>query len=210
MSRNNKCTCRDRLPRTHSAAVQCTKSQRQRNKPIMLCSSTVFPNDKNMEKISGGTPWDVRSHRFFVQLNPPFHDQNFSFTVHFVANPATYPSSQKNERDIRPKCKKKKKHENTTVLKKQKRTICVFKCWLNCQLAPFEALRSLEQPSTIQRHRGARSLFLRLVVFIASLQPKNDSPLSLMCILHAQAHQSFRTVDPQDDLIGRDMTKTPV
>ena len=37
------------------------------------------------------------------------------------------------------------KHENTTVLYKQKRTICVINCWLNCQLASFEALRSLEK-----------------------------------------------------------------
>ena len=38
-----------------------------------------------------------------------------------------------------------KKHDNTTVLNKQKRTICVSKCWLNCQLASCEALRSLEK-----------------------------------------------------------------
>ena len=38
------------------------------------------------------------------------------------------------------------KHENTTVMKKEKRTICVFKCWLNCQLAIFETLLSLEKP----------------------------------------------------------------
>ena len=47
---------------------------------------------------------DVRSHRFFVQLNPPFRDQTFSFLGHFVANPATH--FTENERGIRPKCKK--------------------------------------------------------------------------------------------------------
>ena len=40
---------------------------------------------------------------------------------------------------------KQKKHENTIVLKKTKRTICAFKCCLNCQLASKEALRSLEK-----------------------------------------------------------------
>ena len=52
---------------------------------------------------------------FLVQLFPPFRDQYFSFTGHFVANPAT--NFTNNERDIRPKCKKEK-HENTTVLNK--------------------------------------------------------------------------------------------
>ena len=52
------------------------------------------------------------------------------------------------------------KHENTAVLKKPKRTVCASKCWLSCQLASFEALLSLEKkPSTVQRHRGPRSLF---------------------------------------------------
>ena len=53
---------------------------------------------------------------FFVQLNPPFRDEKFSFTEHFVANPATN-FAKKNERGIRPKCKKK--HENITVLNNQ-------------------------------------------------------------------------------------------
>ena len=35
------------------------------------------------------------------------------------------------------------KHDNTTV-NQQKRTICVLKCWLNCQVASFEALLSHE------------------------------------------------------------------
>ena len=59
---------------------------------------------------------------------------------------------------------KKKNHESTTVLNKQKRTICVFKCWLICQLAPFEALRSLAKTSTIQRHGP----------FFASCRTKNN------------------------------------
>ena len=33
--------------------------------------------------------WGCASSMFFVQLNPPFRDQNVSFTEHFVANPAT-------------------------------------------------------------------------------------------------------------------------
>ena len=35
--------------------------------------------------------------------------------------------------------------KNTTVLKKQKRAICIFKCWLNCQWASVDALLSLEK-----------------------------------------------------------------
>ena len=68
--------------------------------------------------------------------------------------------SYNNERAIRPKCKQ---HENTTALNKQKRTICLVKCWRHRQLACFEALLTFEK-STIQRHRGARSFFLRLAV----------------------------------------------
>ena len=58
-----------------------------------------------------------------------------------------------------------KQRQATTSSQNRKRSICVFKCWLICQLASFEALQSLEnKPSTTQSHRGARSLFLRLVV----------------------------------------------
>ena len=61
-----------------------------------------------------------------------------------------------------------KNNNNTTIQqcwRNKKRTIYVFKCWLNCQLASCEALLSFEKKtSTIQRHRGARSLFLRVVV----------------------------------------------
>ena len=78
---------------------------------------------------------------FFVQLNPPFRDHVF-FSGHFVANPATNFHTKKRE-GIWPTCKKK--HEHTTVLNKQIRTICVFKCWLDCLLASFEALLSLEK-----------------------------------------------------------------
>ena len=55
------------------------------------------------------------------------------------------PHISKKRKGIRPKCKNKKKRENTKVLNKRKRTICVFKCWLNCQLASFEALLALEK-----------------------------------------------------------------
>ena len=100
-----------------------------------------------------------------------------------------------NNRVIRPECKKE--NENITVLNKQKRIVCVFKCWLDSQLASLEALLSLE--STIDDPTPSwRSLFCVLSFFNASLQPhKNDSRLSLMRILHAYAHQSFRSVDPQ-------------
>ena len=52
---------------------------------------------------------------FFVQLNPPFRDQHFSFTVHFVANPATHFTS--NERCIRPKCKTNTKTQQFCINK---------------------------------------------------------------------------------------------
>ena len=56
--------------------------------------------------------------------------------------------------------KKKKTRKCNIVEETKKRTICVFKFWLNCQLASFEALLSPDKknPSTIQRHREARSL----------------------------------------------------
>ena len=72
-------------------------------------------------------------------FSPPFRDQNFSFTRHFVASPATHFTKKREGHSA----EMQKKHANTTVLQKQKRTICVFKCWLNCQLASFEALLSL-------------------------------------------------------------------
>ena len=101
---------------------------------------------------------DMRPHRFLVQLNPPFRNQHFSFTGHFVANPATH--FTENERGIRPKWKT---HDHTTVLNKQKRTVCVFRYWLICQLASFEALLSLEkhhQRSTAIVERGSFFCFL--------------------------------------------------
>ena len=81
----------------------------------------------------------------------------FSFTVHVVASPATIFTKKTGGAFGR----NAKKHENTTVLNKQKRTLCVFKCWLNCQMASCEALLSLEKKKTspIQRHHAARSLF---------------------------------------------------
>ena len=65
------------------------------------------------------------------------------FLLRGISLPILPHISQKNERGIRQKCTKHRKFR--TVLNRQKRTICVFKCWLNCQLASFEALRSLEQ-----------------------------------------------------------------
>ena len=50
-----------------------------------------------------------------------------------------------------------KKHENTTVLNEQNRTLCVFKCWLKCQLASFEALLSLEKKT----HRRSKAIVER-------------------------------------------------
>ena len=57
----------------------------------------------------------------------------------------------------------------------KKRTICVFKCWLSCQVASSsEALcghfTCKKNPSTLQRRRGARSLFCLL--FLRPVAPK--------------------------------------
>ena len=85
---------------------------------------------------------DVRLHRFFfVQLNPPPCDHKCSFNRAFRCQPSH--KFRKQREGIRANWKK---HEHTTVLKKQKRTICALKkCWLNRQLACFEGLRSLEK-----------------------------------------------------------------
>ena len=52
-----------------------------------------------------------------------------------------------------------KKHESTTVLNKQKRTFCEFKCWLKCHLTSFEALLSLEKKNDPPPSESAVSLF---------------------------------------------------
>ena len=107
----------------------------------------------------------MRHHRFFVSLNPPFRDQRF--LLRCISLPILPQISQNNERNIRPKCKKKTKH--TAVLNKQKRTIGEFKCWLNCQLASFEALRSLEK-----NHRQSNAIAER-GPFFASCRTKTIS-----------------------------------
>ena len=102
---------------------------------------------------------------FFVQLNPFFHDQFYSFTGHVVANPTTHFTSQKKERGIWPKCKTIRKYNG--VFFEQKRTICSFKCWLNCHLASFEALLSLEK----KKHRRSNAIVER-GPFFASCRTK--------------------------------------
>ena len=103
-------------------------------------------------------------------------------------------------------------HKYNSVELTKKRSICVSKCWLNCQLASFEGLPSLEKKN--RRRTNAvveRGLFffLRPVVFRASQSPyKNFSRLCLMRMLHAPAHQSFTLVDPQDVFIWGAMTIT--
>ena len=93
---------------------------------------------------------------FFVQTNPPFRDQQFSFTGHFIANPARTATKKREGHSA-----EMQKHEHTTVLNRQKRAICVFKCWLNCQVASFEGLLSLEK--TIDDPTPSWSAVLRLV-----------------------------------------------
>ena len=96
---------------------------------------------------------DVRRNRFFVQLNPPHRDQNFSFTG--LSLPTQPHISQK----------QKKTRKCNSVEKKNRNAQSAYSsCWLNCQLPFFVALRSLEKNrSKIQRHRGSAVPFLRLV-----------------------------------------------
>ena len=75
----------------------------------------------------------------FVPLNPPFRDQ--FFLLPGISLPTVPQVSQKKREGHSAECKKK--NENTKVLKKHKRIICVFKCWLNYQLASLEAVLSL-------------------------------------------------------------------
>ena len=133
----------------------------------------------------GESTGDVRPHRFFVQLNPPIHDKKFSFTVHFVAtNFAKKKTREACDRDA-------KKHEQTTVLNKQKRTICAFKCWLTVQLASVEALLSLAK--TIDDPTPSW-IAVPFCLLSFSAPYRKDSRLGLMRILHAEAHQ--RVSDP--------------
>ena len=125
------------------------------------------------------TTRDVRLHRCLVQLKPPFRVSMFSFTGHCVGNPATNITKKTRGHSA----EMRKAHENTTVLNKHKRT---FTCWLICQVATFEALRLLEKKKTwtIQRHRGAASLFLRLVV-----QKRYPSTLG-NCLCFLKSHRT--------------------
>ena len=79
---------------------------------------------------------DVRPHLVLVQLNPPLRDQNFSFTGHFVANPATNFAKKRN---------KKTRHLHSNA-----------GCIVNWH--PLKLCCHLKKKtSTIQRHSGARS-----------------------------------------------------
>ena len=49
----------------------------------------------------------------------------------------------------------------------------MFQCWLTCQLASVESLRSLEKTIDDPTPSWSAVLFLRLVVFCASPQPYN-------------------------------------
>ena len=99
---------------------------------------------------------------------------------------------------------------NTTVLNKQKtHHLRIQKLAEWSERDPLKLCCRLEKPIKDPTPSWSAVPFLRLVVFSASQQPhKTDSRLSLMRSWHAPAHQSFRSVDPQNDLIWRTMTKT--
>ena len=104
------------------------------------------------------TSKNMRPHRLFVQLNPPFCDQKVFFYGAFRCQ-----SCHKFHNKRQGHSAEMKKHQNTTVLNQQKRTVCVFKCWLNCQnWHTLKLCDHLKKPPTIQRHRGAVPL-LRLI-----------------------------------------------
>ena len=109
----------------------------------------------------------------------------FLLRVHLVVNPATHIAKIKKKKHSAEMQNKNTKLQ--TLLNKQKRTICVLQnAELSCPMASFEALLSLEKNHRRSNAIVERGLFLRLVVFSASL------------------HQSFRSVDPQDVLVGYD------
>ena len=86
---------------------------------------------------------DVRHHPF-CPIEPTFFVTKICL-LPGISLPILPQISSKKKREGHSSEMQKKEHEHTTVLNKQKRTICVFKCWLTCQLASFEALRSLEK-----------------------------------------------------------------
>ena len=75
--------------------------------------------------------------------SPHFVTKNFLLRVYRCQSCHTFRKKKKKKRERRS-AEMQNKQENTTVLNKRRRTICEFKCLLNCQLASFEALLSLE------------------------------------------------------------------
>ena len=74
------------------------------------------------------------------------------FSEHFVANPATHSTKKREGHSA--------EMQKNTMLKKQRRTLCVFHMLAKLSMASFEALLSPEKkPSKIQRHPGVRSFF---------------------------------------------------
>ena len=135
--------------------------------------ASAFSKQQNDGAVAGETVEDyrdVRPHRFFVQLNRRFRDQYFSFTGHFVANPATIFAKKKNTRSIRPKCKKKQHEKYNSFESTKKRTVCPFKCWLTCQLASSEALLSKKKKKNIDDPTPSWCA----VPFFCVLSHKND------------------------------------
>ena len=100
---------------------------------------------------------DVRRHRFLSNPTHFFLTKMCSFTGHVVAKPATNFKNKREEHSA--ELQKKKKHENTTALKKTRNAPPAFSNaggivnWHPLKLCCYN-----EKKSTIQRHRGVRSL----------------------------------------------------
>ena len=89
----------------------------------------------------------------------------FPFTGHFVANPAT--KSQKTRGGIRPKCKTTTTTRQYNSVEETKNAPSAYSNagWIvNWHLLKLCCHLKKKKHQTIQRHRGARSLFLRVVV----------------------------------------------
>ena len=123
----------------------------------------------------------VRPHRFHVQLHAIVTQFRF-FTVAFQLHKHDCHKKHMNAnaRRIRPTCRKKTEH--TTLLNKQKTcTVCVFKCWLNCQLASFEALLSCR----LKKSQRPNAIVERSPFFVSCrTQKQYPSKLrNLLCLL---------------------------
>ena len=98
---------------------------------------------------------DVRPH-LFCPVGPTFLVTKIFFYGAFRCQ--SLPPNSQNTRGAFGRNARSRKYNSVCSINKR-RTICVFKCWLNCQLASFEVLRSLEQTSNAATPSWSAVLF---------------------------------------------------